>query len=83
VCNKHHCHLGIMLERTRLAKCGGPATLLILWAKSLLKRMNFTKRRITTKSNSPQDSFEDVKASFLSEIIETVDKNDIPPELID
>ena len=44
--------------------------------------MDFTKRRVTTKSNSPQDNLEEVKATFLSEIVETVDMNDIPPELI-
>jgi len=74
--------LGTVLERTRLVKYGGPATLSIPWAKSLLKRMDFTKRRVTTKSNPPRDDFEEVKASFLSEIIETVDMNDVPPELI-
>jgi len=40
------------------------------------------KRRVTTKSNSSQDNLEEVKASFLSEVVETVDMNDIPPELI-
>ena len=37
------------MDRTRLAEAGGPATLTISWAKSLLKRMNFTKRRVSTK----------------------------------
>ena len=37
------------MDRTRLAEFGGPATLTKAWAKSLLKRMYFTKRRGTTK----------------------------------
>ena len=44
--------------------------------------MDFTKRRATTKSNPPQDDLEEVKYSFLTEVVETVDMNDIPPELI-
>ena len=35
--------LSRMIDRTRLSECGGPATLSASWAKSLLKRMNFTK----------------------------------------
>jgi len=44
--------------------------------------MNFTKRRVTTKSNSSQDEFEEIEVSFLSEVVETVDMNDISPKLI-
>ena len=36
--------LAVAIDRTRLAEYDGPATLSIPWAKSLLKRMNFTKR---------------------------------------
>ena len=74
--------LGTVLERTRLSKYGGPATLSIPWVKSLLKRMDFTQQRATTKSNPPQDDLEEVKYSFLTEVVETVDMNDILPELI-
>ena len=44
--------------------------------------MDFTKRRATTKSNPSQDDLEEVKDSFLSEVVETIDMNGIPPELI-
>ena len=70
------------MERTRLAEQGGPATLTIPWAKSLLKRMNFTKRRVSTKSTSPTQDLEEAKKTFLVEILETVEFNDIPQELI-
>ena len=45
-------------DRTQLAEFGGPATLSIAWAKSLLKRMNFTKRRGTSKSKVPVEEFQ-------------------------
>ena len=50
-----------VMERTRLAEQCGPATLTIPWAKSLLKRMNFTKRRVSTKSTSPTQDLEEAK----------------------
>ena len=36
--------LGRIIDHTCLSESGGPATLSVSWAKSLLKRMNFTKR---------------------------------------
>ena len=70
------------MERTQLAEYGGPTTLTTPWAKSLLKRMNFTKRRVSTKSTHPTDDLEEVKKTFLTEILETLEFNDIPPELL-
>ena len=70
------------MERTQLAEYGRPLTLTTPWATSLLKRMNFTKRRVSTKSTHLTDDLEEVKKTFLTEILETVKFNDIPPELI-
>ena len=70
------------MDRTRLSEYGGPTMLTVPWAKSLLKRMNFTKRRVSTKSTDPAGDFEEVKRTFLTEILETVEFYDIPPELI-
>ena len=63
--------LTLAMDRTRLGEYGGPATLTVPWAKSLLKWMNFTKRRATTKYNLPSEDLEEVKRSFLTEILET------------
>ena len=46
------------MDRTRLSEYGGPTMLTVPWAKSLLKRMNFTKRRVSTKSTHPAGDFE-------------------------
>jgi len=70
------------MEQTSLAETGRPAKLTISWAKSLLKRMNVTKRRVSTKYSHPARELEEEKHSFLSELLETVVLNDIPPELI-
>jgi len=74
--------LGEVIDRTRLAKYDGPTTLTIPWVKSLLKRMNFTKRIATTKSSPPTGDLVEIKRSFLAELLETVGLNDIPSELI-
>ena len=39
----------LIQDRSRLAEFGGPATLSKAWAVSLLRRMNYTKRRSITK----------------------------------
>ena len=67
---------------TRLVEYGGSATVTTYWAKSLLKRMNFTKWRTFTKHSHPADELEKEKEAFLSEILNRVSLNDIPPELI-
>ena len=70
------------MEPSRLSKNGGPATLSVSWAKSLLKRMDFTKRRGSTKTGMAPDDLESAKKTFISEVLETVALNDIPGELI-
>jgi len=71
-----------VIDPSRLAKNGRPATLSVPWGKSLLHRMNFTKRRGSTKGGIPPDDLEDARKIFLTDIVETVALNDIPGELI-
>ena len=75
---------GILLSqnRTSLSEFGGHITLTVSWAKSLLRRMNFTKRRGTTKARFLPEQFKQLKASFLQEIIDVVTMEDIPAQLI-
>ena len=51
-------------------------------AKSLLKRMNFTKRQASTKSTNPSRIIEEVKEEFLGDLIQAVELNEVPPDLI-
>ena len=57
------------MDRTTFSEYGGPTMLTVRWPKSLLKRMNLTKRRVLTKSTHPADDFEEVKRTFLTEIL--------------
>ena len=72
---------GLLLkqDRTRLQEYGGPITLSKAWAKSLLLRMGFVKRRGTTKSRVTVDNFDRIKKDFLAEITSTVEMEEIPP----
>ena len=55
------------MDQTRVAKYGGLAMLTASWAESLLKRMNFTRRRALTKRSNPGDELVKEKETFLSE----------------
>ena len=52
------------------------------WAKSLLSRMGYVKRKATTKGKVAVETFETMKASFLDDVYATVVMEDIPQELI-
>lgn len=70
----------LKMEKTQLAEHGGHLHLTKSWAKSLLTRMGFVKRRGTTKmSKVTSHEFEEVKASFLKEINTLVQFEDILP----
>ena len=52
------------------------------WAVSLLRRMNYTKRRSTTKCSMPPENFTQEKSKFLQQIVNLVKMEDISPDLI-
>ena len=52
------------------------------WAKSLLYRMGFVKRRSNTKAKVDVEQFEAIKTQFLFDLKATVEMLEIPPELV-
>ena len=53
------------------------------WIKSLFVRMNFVKRRKTSsKVDIPDKARKEIEFLFLHEIVNKVEKHNIPPELI-
>lgn len=72
----------LKLDKTQLQEYGGPVTISRAWAKSLMRRMGFVKRRGTTKSRATVENFDQVKADFLAEIASIVEMEEIPPEMI-
>ena len=52
------------------------------WAKSLLKRMGYVKRKACSKAKVDVERYEQLKDEFLLEIKAIVTMDEIPPELI-
>ena len=76
---------GILLSSNRslLSDYGGPISLTRAWAHSLLKRMQFVRRKGTTaKSKSSGELFDRLKAEFLQEIQSIVSMEEILAKLV-
>ena len=61
---------------------GGGVVLTKDWARYLLQRMGFVKRKATTKAKNTEENIDAVKSDFLFEIKVIVALEEIPPELI-
>lgn len=65
-----------------LSENRGPITITTNWAKSLLYRKGFVKRRGSTAIKMTVANFEAVKEQFLFEVKAVVEMEEIPPELV-
>ena len=61
---------------------GGPIKLTRHWAKSLLDRMCFVKRKATTSAKVDPSCFDDLKEQYLLDIKAVVEMEKVPPELV-
>ena len=75
---------GVVCKRdmSLLKENGGSLELTKNWAKSMLYRMGFVKRRGNTKAKVLVKHFEALKSQFLFDIKAVVEMQVIPPELI-
>ena len=70
-------------NHSSLVEFGGHVQLSRHWAYSLLHRMKFVNRKVTTaKSKYSTTDFIRLKEEFLRAVVETVEMEEIPPELI-
>ena len=70
-------------DRSMLTEVGGHVELNRHLAYSLLHRMNFVQRKVTTaNSKYAVADFDRVKTEFLEDVVATVEMKEIPPELI-
>ena len=72
--------LGI-LKKHRLKGDGG-IKLHKEWARSVLRRMRFTKRRASSKSKVTPDNFTEIKEQFLIDVEAVIDMEEVPPSLV-
>ena len=61
---------------------GGPIALTKSWAKYLLSRMGFVKRRASTKGKKLATDFHELKAQFLFDIKAMIEMEEIPQDLV-
>ena len=70
-------------DKAMLSEFGGHLQLNLAWGYSLLKRMNFVQRKVTTsKSKHSVANFKLLKEAFLQDVVTTVEMEEIPPHLI-
>jgi len=61
---------------------GGPIKLTRFWAKSLLNRMCFVKRKATTTAKMDPSCFAELREQYLFDIKVVVEMEKVPPELV-
>ena len=69
-------------DRNLLSENGGPIDITVNWAKSLLYRMGYVKRRGSTAMKITVANFETIKEQFLSDIQTIVEMENVPMELV-
>ena len=76
--------VGIMSSRdvTKLSSHGGYVNITKTWAKSLLNRMGYVKRKCSNAGKISPIQFAEIQEVFLADIKAQVLMNDIPDELI-
>ena len=75
---------GIVSARdiSKLSSHGGHIAITKTWAKSLLNRMNYVKRKCSNAGKVSSANFENTKQIFLADVTAEVIMNEIPDELI-
>ena len=66
----------------KLQRNGGDLCIGRVWAKSLMQRMGFVKRKVSNAGKVLVADFDELKQQFLADIAAEVIMNDIPAELI-
>lgn len=70
------------VDKKLLKDNGGPIDLSKTWAKSLLQRIGYVKRKATTSAKVEPSHFEELKEQYLLDIKAAVEIIDIPMDLI-
>ena len=76
--------MGLVLNKDAnlLEENGGHISLTKHWARYLLSRMGFVKRRANTKSKVSVEQFDELKELFLLDFNNVIEMDDVPEELV-
>lgn len=69
-------------DRSLLKELGGTIEIKKSWAKSIMQRMNFVKRKGTKAARKLPIDFEDIKTDFHGRISSKIDEYQIPSALV-
>ena len=69
-------------DASKLTSHGGHIEITSTWAKSLLSRMSYVKRKCSNTGKVPTPLFNEIKNVFLADVTAEVIMNDIPDDLI-
>ena len=72
----------VMNKDANILRENGGVKLTEEWAKSLLNRMGYVKRRACSKAKIDVDHFEELKRVFLMDITNIISMDEIPPQLV-
>ena len=70
------------MDKNLLRENGGSIKLTKVWAKSLLQRLNFARRKATTSAKVEPSYFKELKEQFLVDIKAVVEIEDVSSDLI-
>ena len=75
---------GILLKHSKssLEEFGGRVKLNKEWAKSVLRRMGFTKRRANSKSKIMPKNFAEIRENYLIDVESVIEMEEIPSDLV-
>ena len=71
---------GILMKHK--SECNSEIRLNKEWARSLLRRMGFTKRKANSKSKVLPENFDEIKEQFLIDVRSVIEMEDVPPSLV-
>ena len=69
-------------DKHLLCENGGPIKITKTWAKSLLHRLKFVKRKACTSAKVTPSDFRELKEQFLIDIKAVVEFEEVPPDLV-
>ena len=69
-------------DPTLLSSNGGPITISKDWAKGIMERMGLSKRKATTKSTLSKYDFNEVRSTYLNDILTIVLMEEVPLSLV-
>jgi hypothetical protein len=74
--------IGTKFEKHKLERYGGHVSLTKSWARSLLRRMGFVKRKGTKAVKTLPRDFDEIKRQYVDKVQTVIRDNNVPDSLV-